>query len=133
LKIFRNPDSIHAPIAAYTHHIEISGPERLLAISGQVGKKQDGTVPSDPIDQLKIALENLKRNLTAADMDITDLVKVTFYLVGDMDPAARADVLRTFFDGYKPCMMLLFVSSLASPIYKVEIDAWASSENPLHS
>lgn len=25
------------------------------------------------------------------------------------------------------CMTLLFVAALASPIYKVEIDAWASS------
>jgi 2-iminobutanoate/2-iminopropanoate deaminase len=128
MKQFRNPTNIHPPVAGYVHQIEISGNERLLAISGQIGKKEDGTIPDDSIEQLSIALENLKRNLDAAGMEISDLVKVTFYLVGEMDAATRARVLQTWFGDYKPCMMLLFVNSLASPLFKVEIDAWASSE-----
>jgi len=128
MKQIRNPANIHPPVAGYVHQIEISGNERLLAISGQVGKKEDGTIPSDSIEQLSIALENLKRNLDAANMEISDLVKVTFYLVGEMDAAARARVFQTWFGDFKPCMMLLFVNSLASPLFKVEIDAWASSD-----
>ena len=129
MKQFRNPANIHPPVAGYVHQIEISGNERLLAISGQIGKKEDGTIPADSIEQLSIALENLKRNLDAAGMEISDLVKVTFYLVGEMDAAARAGVLQKWFGDFKPCMMLLFVSSLASPLLKVEVDAWASREN----
>ena len=59
MKEYRNPADVHEPIAAYTHQIEVKGPERLLVLSGQVGKTEDGTVPDDPIEQLDVALENL--------------------------------------------------------------------------
>ncbi len=128
MKEYRNPPNVHPPIAAYTHQIEIKGSERLLVLSGQVGRRQDGSVPDDPIEQLQVALDNLRRNLQAAHMDIEDVVKLTFYLVGDMDAEKRRDAIAAGLKGHKPCMTLLFVSSLASPAYKVELDAWASSE-----
>ncbi len=127
MKEYRNPPDIHQPIAAYTHQIELSGPERLLFLSGQVGRKVDGTVPDDPVEQLDIALDNLERNLHAANMRIQDVVKLTFYLVGEMDAARRRDIIAVRLQGHRPCMTLLLVAALASPIYKVEIDAWASS------
>ncbi len=128
MKEYRNPPNVHEPIAGYTHQIEISGSEHLLILSGQVGKKEDGTVPDDPAEQLEVALENLLRNLQAANMSVQDVVKITFYLVGEMDAAKRRNVITSKLQGYKPCMTLLFVAALASPIYKVEIDAWASKE-----
>jgi 2-iminobutanoate/2-iminopropanoate deaminase len=127
LKTQRNPANVHPPIAAYTHQVEIRGPERLLVLSGQVGLREDGTVPDDPVDQLEVALENLYRNLRAANMGLHDIVKITFYLVGEVDAARRREVLAARLKDHKPCMTLLFVASLAHPAYKVEVDAWASS------
>ena len=129
MKEYRNPPNVHQPVAAYTHQIEISGPERLLILSGQVGRKEDGTVPDDPIEQLDMALENLLHNLQAANMGVQDIVKLTFYLVGDWDAARRRDVMASRLQNHQPCMTLVFVAALASPIYKVEVDAWASSAN----
>ncbi len=126
MKEYRNPPNVHQPIAAYTHQIEVSGSERLLILSGQVGRKEDGAVPDDPIEQLDVALENLYRNLQVANMGVQDIVKLTFYLVGEMDATRRRELIASRLQGHKPCMTLLFVAALASPIYKVEIDAWAS-------
>jgi 2-iminobutanoate/2-iminopropanoate deaminase len=126
VKEFRNPPDVHPPIAAYTHQIEIKGSERLLILSGQIGRRADGVVPEDPIEQLDVALENLQRNLQAANMEVADLVKLTFYLVGQMDAERRRDVIAARLHGHRPCMTLLFVASLAGPAYKVELDAWAS-------
>jgi 2-iminobutanoate/2-iminopropanoate deaminase len=56
MKEYRNPPDVHAPLAAYSHQIEISGPERLLILSGQVGAGLDGAVPDDPAGQLGAAL-----------------------------------------------------------------------------
>lgn len=126
MKEYRNPPNVHPPIAAYTHQIEISGNERLLVLSGQIGKKEDGTVPDDPIAQIEIALDNLLRNLHAAAMDVHDLVKLTFYLVGDIQTDKRRAVIAAKLQGHQPCMTLLYVSALATPVYKVEIDAMAS-------
>jgi 2-iminobutanoate/2-iminopropanoate deaminase len=127
LKEYRNPPDVHQPIAAYTHQIEVRGPERLLVLSGQVGRRADGSVPADPIEQLDLALVNLERNLHAANMDVPDILKLTFYLVGEMDAVRRREVIVSRLKDHQPCMTLLFVAALASPIYKVEIDAWASS------
>ena len=126
MKTPRNPDTLHKPLAAYVHQIEISGPERMLVISGQVGMTADGTLADDPIGQLGVAIDNVERNLEAAEMDFGDLVKLTIYLVGEWDTNARRQVLASRLGAHHPCTTLLFVAGLASPKLYVEIDAWAS-------
>ena len=126
MKEFRNPQNIHAPLGSYSHQIEVKGNERLLVLSGQVGMRQDGTVPEDPLEQIDVAFENIFRNLRAAGMELSDLIKITYYLVGEIDTAKRREVVLSKLQGNQPCSTLLFVAGLASPIYKVEIDAWAS-------
>jgi enamine deaminase RidA (YjgF/YER057c/UK114 family) len=59
-------------------------------------------------------------------MEVQDILKLTFYLVGEMDAVRRRDVIAARLKGHQPCMTLLYVASLASRLYKVEIDAWAS-------
>lgn len=126
MKEFRNPQNVHQPLGSYSHQIELTGNERLLILSGQVGMRQDGTVPEDPFEQLEIAFENIIRNLQAANMSVQDLVKLTYYVVGEMDTVKRREVIASKLQGHKPCSTFLYVAGLASPIYKVEIDAWAS-------
>jgi 2-iminobutanoate/2-iminopropanoate deaminase len=126
VKASRDPDDVHPPLANYVHQIEVRGGERLLALSGQVGVRLDGSLPDDPVEQLEVAWDNVERNLRAAGMDAGDLVKVTFYLVGDVDAAARREVLARRLGDHRPCMTLVYVAALASPQLRVEVDAWAS-------
>ena len=126
MKEFRNPQDVHEPLGSYSHQIEIRGNERLLVISGQVGMKQDGTVPEDPYEQIDIAFDNILRNLRLAGMDVKDLIKITYYLVGEFETARRREIIVSKLQGHQPCSTLLYVMALASPIYRVEIDAWAS-------
>jgi 2-iminobutanoate/2-iminopropanoate deaminase len=128
MKTARNPDTLHTPLAGYSHQIEIAGPERMLVISGQVGMTADGSLEEDPLAQLGVALDNVERNLEAAGMDFGDLVKLTIYLVGEWDADARRQLLASRLGAHHPCMTLLFVAGLASPRLHVEIDAWASRE-----
>jgi 2-iminobutanoate/2-iminopropanoate deaminase len=126
MKTQRNPDTVHAPLAGYSHQIEISGAERQLVISGQIGMRPDGEVPDDPIEQLATALDNVERNLEAAGMEIADLVRLTTYLVGEWDANSRRQMLASRLGAHHPCMTLLYVAALAAPNLLVEIDAWAS-------
>lgn len=126
MKTPRNPDTVHTPLAAYVHQIEISGAERMLVISGQVGMTADGTIADDPIAQFGVAIDNVERNLEAAGMDFGDLVKLTIYLVGEWDADARRQLLAQRLGAHHPCSTLIFVAGLASPKLHVEIDAWAS-------
>jgi 2-iminobutanoate/2-iminopropanoate deaminase len=126
VKEFRNPQDVHRPVGSYSHQIEIRGNERLLVISGQVGMREDGTVPEDPFDQIDLAFENIFRNLRAANMDIEDIIKLTYYLVGEIDTAKRREIVLSKLQGHHPCSTLLYVAGLASPVFRVEIEAWAS-------
>ncbi len=126
MKTPRNPSTVHPPIGAYTHQVEIGAGERLLVLSGQVGRALDGQVPESQLEQIDLAFQNLERNLQAAGMGIPDLVKLTFYLVGEVDPAERRKVFAAHLGDHLPCATLVYVTALAAPIYKVEIDAWAS-------
>lgn len=126
MKIFRNPQDVHKPLGSYSHQIEVKENERLLVLSGQVGMREDGTVPKDPLEQIEVALENIFRNLRAANMDVKDIIKLTYYLVGEIDAAKRRELFASKLQGHQPCSTLLFVAALAAPIYRVEIDVWAS-------
>jgi enamine deaminase RidA (YjgF/YER057c/UK114 family) len=126
MKEFRNPPDVHEPLGSYSHQIEISGDERLLVISGQVGMRDDGKVPEDPYEQLDLAFENIFRNLRAANMDVKDIIKLTYYLVGEFDTPKRREIVLARLQGHQPCSTLLYVTALASPLFRVEIDAWAS-------
>jgi len=125
VKEFRNPQNVHQPLGSYTHQIEISN-ERLLVISGQVGMREDGNIPEDPFDQIDLAFENIFRNLRAANMGVKDIIKLTYYLVGEIDTAKRREVVLSKLQGHQPCSTLLYVVALASPAFRVEIEAWAS-------
>src|SRR6185503_17168598 len=126
MKEFRNPADVHEPVGLYSHQIEIRGNERLLVISGQVGMREDGTIPDDPFEQIDLAFENIFRNLRAANMEVKDIIKLTYYLVGEVDTAKRREAVLSKLEGHRPCSTLLYVAALASPAFRVEIDAWAS-------
>jgi enamine deaminase RidA (YjgF/YER057c/UK114 family) len=126
MKIHRNPADVAPPMAAYTHQVEVRQPARWLMMSGQLGTREDGTVPDNPIDQLDAAFENVIRNLHAAQMTLDDLVKLTIYLVGDFDVQKRRAVIRKHLKEPWPCVTMLFIAGLADPVYKVEIEAWAA-------
>ena len=125
MKQARNPETIHAPLGRYVHQIEVSGESRILFLAGQIGMAADGSVPADPVEQLGVALENVVRNLEAAGFEPTDLVKLTTYVVGDMDAAGRRAQLDRVLGSHVPTSTLVYVAALASPDYKVEVDAWA--------
>jgi 2-iminobutanoate/2-iminopropanoate deaminase len=127
--ILRNPVTVHQPVAAYTHQIEIAEGGRWLVLSGQLGMHPDGALSADdPIEQIEVALANLRRNLDAADMTVQNIVKLTVYLVGSIDSPRRRAVFDAWLDGHRPCMTLLYVSALADPRFRVEIDAWAHAD-----
>lgn len=121
----RDPDTIHAALGAYSHQVEVPGGSRWLVMAGQVGKTLDGRVPEDPIEQAAVALENIKRNLDAAGMGVGDVVKLTWYVVGQIDAQRRREVLTRWLGDHRPASTFIYVAGLASPEYRVEIDAVA--------
>jgi 2-iminobutanoate/2-iminopropanoate deaminase len=125
MKETRNPESVHQPVGRYVHTIEVSGENRMLFISGQVGMDRDGNVPEDAAAQFEAALRNVVLNVGAAGFEPTDIVKLVTYVVGELDPAKRREALERALGEHMTTSTLLYVTKLASPQYLVEIDAWA--------
>lgn len=124
----RNPRTIHPPLGAYVHQVELSGNIRWLTLSGQVGMNPSKELPKSSEEQFKEALANIKRNLEAGEMDVQDLTKLVIYLVEPIDFERRTQILNEFLQGAEVCMTLLYVKGLATPKILVEIDAWAACE-----
>ena len=124
--IFRNPETVHHPLSVYSHQAEVSGNARWLVLSAQIGMDKDGFLPEDVYGQVELALDNILKNLEAAGMGKENLVKLAFYFVGAHDIERRRTIVRNWLEGHQPCMTILFVSGLAHPSFKIEIDAWAS-------
>ncbi|MFF1556006.1 RidA family protein [Streptomyces sp. NPDC058279] len=129
MNTFRNPQGIAAPLAAYSHQAEITGPVRWLVVSGQIGMDPSGKLPEDPIEQLGIALENVTANLEAAGMSHDDLVKLTFYFAGEIDLQRRRQRLGEWLKDLRPCMTVMTVAALATPELRVEVEALACTED----
>ena len=123
--IFRNPETVHRPLAAYSHQAEVPVDAKWLVLSAQIGMDKAGHLPEDVYAQVELALDNVLKNLEAAGMGKENLVKLAFYFVGEHDIARRREIVRTWLDGHQPCMTILFVAGLATPALKIEIDAWA--------
>lgn len=128
MKVFRDPPTIAAPLAGYTHQAEVSGPVRWLVLSGQVGMSPAGELPPDPVEQLRLALANIAANLDAAGMDKADLVKLTLYFAGPVDVQRRREVLGDWLGGLRPTMTVLTVAGLATPDLLVEVEALACAD-----
>ena len=103
------------------------GPQRWLVLSGQIGMDQNGRLPGNPIEQFGLALANIERNLEAAGMRKADLLKLTIYLVGDMDSDLRLQVLSEWLGDHRPGMTLVYVAGLAGPEIRVELAGLASA------
>ncbi|WP_062047140.1 RidA family protein [Bacillus sp. JCM 19034] len=128
MKTSRNPETVHQPVAPYVHQIEVTGRNRWLTLSGQLGMEVDGSIPEDSLEQLQLALENIRRNLKSANMDVEDLTKLVFYLVGEFDADKRRKIIGGFLGEHLPCTTMIYVVALAAPVFKVEVDAWACKE-----
>ena len=37
MKHFCNPENVHKPLGGYSHQVQITGPERMLILSGEGG------------------------------------------------------------------------------------------------
>ncbi|MBG05051.1 MAG: enamine deaminase RidA [Rhodospirillaceae bacterium] len=111
------------------HGVEIPAGARLLFTNGQVGSRPDGTIPTDPSEQIEIIFERLQFILEASDMTFQDVIKLTVY-VADPDVLEAYHQNRARFLGdVKPPATLLLVGSFPRPGIMTEIEAVAAKSN----
>jgi enamine deaminase RidA (YjgF/YER057c/UK114 family) len=117
-------------IGAYSDAIETAPNLRWLLTSGTPGLAASGELPQDTAAQAAIAWEYVLKLLARANMQTSDIVKVTQYLTRAQDIAAYGQVRSRFLGDIRPASMLLVVPQLVWPEILVEIEVIAATARP---
>lgn len=126
VSVRHDPFPVAAPYhGIYAHGVETRAGARVLYVSGQVGVARDGGLWPDFRGQCRQALANVKDVLRAANMALADIVKMSFFLVRRDDMSELVEVRKELLDGVRPAVTTLFVASLVSPDWLVEVEVVA--------
>ena len=119
-----NPPGLSTP-TTYSHIVRDG---KTLYIAGQVGADAEGKVVGPAMtQQLEQLLKNLQIALKSQGADFSNVAKINIY-VTDVDAFRAPDaaaIRAKYFGANRPASTLVGVTRLASPDYKVEIEAIA--------
>lgn len=125
---FLNPATIAKPFG-YTHVIEVTGPNRFVYISGQLGLDLSGKMVGKQGDfeaQAVQTFENMKAALAAVNAGFEHVIKLNNYLVNiDHLPIYRAVRDRFVNTAAPPASTLVAISQLAIKEALFEMEAIA--------
>jgi 2-iminobutanoate/2-iminopropanoate deaminase len=86
----------------------------LVFLSGQIGARSDGTIPTDMAEAGTLAMDQVRASATLAGLTMDDIVKCTVFLA-DMKqwPAFNSVYVRYFTAGRLPARSALGTNGLA--------------------
>ena len=122
-----NPAAIIKPASRYAQGVSVDGASRWLLVSGQVGVSPEGEVGADTRAQTRRCFQNIEGVLQDAGMGIHNLVKITAYITSADDVSIYREERDLAMDGHECASTLLVIDALASPHWKVEIEAVAAA------
>jgi 2-iminobutanoate/2-iminopropanoate deaminase len=110
----------------YSHAVESEVHNaRQLHVSGQVGVRPDGTVPTDFDSQCEQAIENVEAVLRSAQMSMQDVVRLTYYVVRHDDLPLLNEKRLKRWRQIRPAVTTFLVAGLVRPEFLIEIDVLA--------
>lgn len=112
------------PAGTYSQAVEVRGASRVLYVSGQIPVAVDGTVPTEFVDQARLAWRNVVAQLHAADMTLDNLVKVTIFL-SDRGHIPEYRQVRSEFLGERRPALTCIITGIFDTAWLLEIEAVA--------
>ena len=110
----------------YSQAVAIQDAARWLFVSGQIPVDTSGSIPVGFADQCRLAWRNLEAQLRAADMTISNLVKVNIFLsdraYAEENRAIRHEVLGD----HLPAMTVV-IAGIFDQSWLLEIEAIAAA------
>jgi enamine deaminase RidA (YjgF/YER057c/UK114 family) len=115
----------------FSQCVDVRAPERLVELAGQGPVDADGNLvfEGDVDGQIRQTMENLETVLTAAGLQLSDVVRLTIFTT-DMDAffaAYGTFAGRLAAGGCVPASSLIGVARLAIPGMTVEMEATAAA------
>ena len=121
------PGGIHPPFGAYSHGVEARA-DRLVAISGQLGIRLDGTIPTTVEEQAAICLAAIAAILAEAGLERHHVLRLSAFVTRREHMAAYMAERDRWLAGValKPASTLVIVSGFTRPEFLVEVEALAA-------
>jgi enamine deaminase RidA (YjgF/YER057c/UK114 family) len=119
-----NAESAPQAAGGYSQAIEVSDPRRLLFISGQIPESSAGEVPRGFPAQARQAWDNVLAQLTAADMTVANLAKVTIFLSSRDFATANRELRQEFLGAHSPALTVI-ITGIFDKNWLLEIEAVA--------
>jgi reactive intermediate/imine deaminase len=119
-----NPQGVSSP-QTYSHIVKAG---KMLFIAGQVGATADGKVAGAGMkEQTEQVLRNLQTVLKSQGLDFSHVAKINIFTTSIAEFRAQdvAEVRARYFGQNRPASTLVQISALATPDYKIEIEAIA--------
>ena len=127
MSTFVNPSDISPPFNnVYSHGGVIAPGARVLHTAGQIGVRPDGTVPAGAEEQAEQVWQNLLAIVRDAGMAVTDIVKITAFVVGAENYPAFAAARSRHLGSHKPASTAVCVASLLRPEWLIEVELVAA-------
>lgn len=124
---FINPATIMEPYnRAYSHAVVIPPGAMVLHSAGQIGARQDGSVPVDIEGQAEQVWSNLEAILSEAGMRVQDIVKLTAFVVGAHNYPAYAAARTRRLGEHRPASTAICVPALLKPEWLLEVEMIAA-------
>jgi len=117
-----NPEGVAGPFASYVHGIEFETPARFLFGAGQTGVDADGRTGDGIEEQARLTWANVQKVLTDSEMDIANIVQLNMLLIDRADREGAMAVRDEILGEHHPTSTLMFISGLANPAWRIEID-----------
>jgi 2-iminobutanoate/2-iminopropanoate deaminase len=121
-----DPPDAPEPLGGYTQALSVVGASRLLFVSGQVPETRAGDVPELFDAQCRLVWANIVAALRAADLEVTDLVKVTTFLSDRRYAEANGRVRREVLGDHRPALTVV-VAEIFDSRWLLEIEAVAAA------
>jgi enamine deaminase RidA (YjgF/YER057c/UK114 family) len=121
-----NPAEIRAPFARYSHAIEVPTGARMVFASGQLGVGPDDRVPATIEGQTELCFGNIRAILSAAAMDMNDVVRINAFVTRRDEMAGYMAVRDRTVGDPPPASTLVIVSGFTRPEFLVEIEVVAA-------
>lgn len=123
-------NTIRNPHGDYRNRsVEIPPGARVLFISGQTATDENGHTPPDAETQADIVYARIVDTLRDAGMDVDDVVKTNLYMTDPSDIGAIYAAHGKYFGDHTPAGTLVYVSALALPTVKIELEAVAAKKD----
>lgn len=120
------PKDIRPPFGHYSHGVEAPAGSRFIFTSGQLGIRDDDSVPEDIEAQAEICFENIRAILAAGGMELSDIVRLNAFVTKREDMRRYMNVRDRYVSEPLPASTLYIVTGFTRPEFLVEIEAVAA-------